>query len=74
MKPWSATIALVLWTAGAFGQTQAELNVVADEALKKADAELNAVYKEVMASLDDAGKAALKESQRAWMKYRDFCA
>lgn len=73
MRRAAGIVALALWAVSAFGQTQAELTVSADEVLKKADAELNAVYKEVMASLDDAGKAALKESQRAWVKYRDLC-
>ena len=35
------------------------------------DAELNKYYKIVMGKLDAAGQAKLKESQRAWLKFRD---
>jgi uncharacterized protein YecT (DUF1311 family) len=35
------------------------------------DAELNAIYKKLLASLPAEGQNALRESQRAWLKYRD---
>ena len=38
---------------------------------EKWDAELNKYYKIVMGKLDAAGQAKLKESQRAWLKFRD---
>ena len=38
---------------------------------KAADQELNAIYSEAMKSLSSDGKEKLKESQEAWLKYRD---
>ena len=40
-------------------------------ALKSWDNELNKHYEKLMAGLDAAGKANLKDSQRAWIVYRD---
>ena len=38
---------------------------------KATDQELNAIYSEAMQSLSSDGKKKLKESQEAWLKYRD---
>jgi uncharacterized protein YecT (DUF1311 family) len=38
---------------------------------EKADRELNRVYGETLKSLSPEGQQKLKESQRAWLKYRD---
>ena len=38
---------------------------------KAADQELNTIYSEAMNSLSSDGKKKLKESQEAWLKYRD---
>lgn len=38
---------------------------------KAADQELSAIYSEAMKSLSSDGKKKLKESQEAWLKYRD---
>ena len=38
---------------------------------KAADQELNTIYSEAMKSLSSDGKKKLKESQEAWLKYRD---
>lgn len=38
---------------------------------KVADQELNAIYSEALKSLSSDGKKKLKESQEAWLKYRD---
>jgi uncharacterized protein YecT (DUF1311 family) len=35
------------------------------------DKEMNRLYKQMMAELPEAQKNALRESQRAWLKYRD---
>mgnify|MGYP000892639646 FL=1 len=43
----------------------------ADEAYKKWDVELNKVYKELLGVLDTDSQKRLKESQRAWLKFRD---
>ena len=42
-----------------------------DQAAKKWDAELNRVYKELMAKLKPESQKALKESQLAWIRFRD---
>src|SRR5215813_2126421 len=53
-------------------QTQLEMNECQGKEYRKADAELNAVYKQLMSKLDDEGeKAALKNAQLAWIKFRD---
>ncbi|TWB65817.1 uncharacterized protein YecT (DUF1311 family) [Nitrospirillum amazonense] len=39
--------------------------------LRRTDAEINRVYGEVRSKLDDAGKLALRNEQRAWLKRRD---
>lgn len=61
-------------TVAAFGQTQSEMSLSAGEAAKAADQELNVVYKQVMEALSDTQKELLKQSQLAWIKYRDLCA
>lgn len=38
---------------------------------KAADQELNAIYSEAMKALSSDGKKKLRESQEAWLKYRD---
>ena len=38
---------------------------------EKADRELNKVYGETLKTLSPEGQQKLKESQRAWLKYRD---
>jgi uncharacterized protein YecT (DUF1311 family) len=53
-------------------QTTAEMRDCAGKEYKQADAELNRVYKQLMSKLDDEGhKAALKNAQQAWIRYRD---
>lgn len=41
------------------------------QAYAKWDAELNATYQKLFAKLPADGQSALRESQRAWLKYRD---
>ena len=58
-----------------------ELNFCAEKELDKADAALNAVYKQVLAFITKNGsdkpydskswEAALRDSQRAWVAFRD---
>jgi uncharacterized protein YecT (DUF1311 family) len=53
-------------------QTQAAMNAQARAEFEKADAELNKTYEALLAKLPDAGsKQKLKESQRAWLAFRD---
>jgi uncharacterized protein YecT (DUF1311 family) len=42
--------------------------------LNKTDRELNSVYVKLLSILDAEGQRKLKESQRAWIKYRDLNA
>ncbi|MDR2153100.1 MAG: lysozyme inhibitor LprI family protein, partial [Helicobacteraceae bacterium] len=56
-------------------QTQLEMNQCAAEEFDAADKELNALYSSYRKSLDSKSKAALKEAQSAWIKFRDLdCA
>lgn len=52
-------------------QNTPEMRDCAGIALKKADDELNAVYGKLLKTLDPEGQRRLKESQRAWIKFRD---
>jgi uncharacterized protein YecT (DUF1311 family) len=40
-------------------------------AVDQANAKLDAVYKKLMSKLDADGQKALKEAERAWIKWRD---
>jgi uncharacterized protein YecT (DUF1311 family) len=40
-------------------------------AVDQANAKLDAVYKQLMGKLDADGQKALKEAERAWIKWRD---
>jgi uncharacterized protein YecT (DUF1311 family) len=51
--------------------SQAEASACAHEEYKAADAELNKTYGRLAGVLDAEDKASLKESELAWIKYRD---
>jgi uncharacterized protein YecT (DUF1311 family) len=51
--------------------SQAEASGCAYREYKAADAELNRVYGQLAGVLDEEDKASLKESELAWIKYRD---
>lgn len=53
------------------GTTAPELQASAEDRYAAADKALNAAYAAVRARLDDAGKTALRDEQRAWIKTRD---
>ena len=42
-----------------------------DTRYRQADKKINAIYRAAMKELSNKEKSALKESQRAWLKYRD---
>ncbi len=65
------TFLLVVFTTSLFAQSQQEMNFQAERDAAKADKELNQVYKKVLAGQDADGAKLLKESQRAWIAYRD---
>jgi uncharacterized protein YecT (DUF1311 family) len=78
MKRYILSLALLivslvaLPTGHANAQSQAEMNRQAAKDFEKADAELNSAYAALMTKLPDAGsKQKLKESQRAWVAFRD---
>ena len=79
MKQYVTSFALVIAALVAFptshakAQSQAEMNHQAAKDFEKADAELNRTYAALMAKLPDAEskKRKLKESQRAWIAFRD---
>ena len=78
MKQYLISLALLIAALVAFptshanAQSQAEMNRQAAKDFHKADAELNSTYAALMAKLPDAeSKQKLKESQRAWLAFRD---
>ena len=48
-----------------------EMNICAGQKFKKADAALNQVYRQLTAMLNVEEKEQLKETENAWLKYRD---
>jgi uncharacterized protein YecT (DUF1311 family) len=63
---------LLVPVAQMHAQTQAAMNAEARADFKKADAELNKTYEALLNKLPDAGrKEKLKQSQRAWLVFRD---
>lgn len=51
-----------------------ELNECASITFKEADKRLNATYNKIYKSLNEQEKKILKDSQNAWIKYRDMNA
>jgi uncharacterized protein YecT (DUF1311 family) len=69
-------VALLIWLllplAQIHAQTQAAMNAQARAEFVKADAELNKTYEALLTKLPDVGsKDKLKQSQRAWLAFRD---
>lgn len=81
--PASLCVAAAVFAAGARAQkereihpcegngSQAEASACARAEYKAADAELNKIYGRLAGVLDAEDKASLKESELAWIKYRD---
>lgn len=73
------TIAVILalgWVAPAWAgcgpeASEVEQAVCLAQDLRDSDKRINAVYKALMGNLDEAGKTALRDEQRAWLKRRD---
>jgi uncharacterized protein YecT (DUF1311 family) len=55
------------------GQTQSDLNMCADQALRTVDAALNASYKAILGRLkqNDGTRNKLVAAERAWLGFRD---
>lgn len=66
-------MASFLWTQSLAGrrQSQAEMNMEANQNFQKADKELNLAYSKLSKALEVKRRAKLKEAQRAWLKFRD---
>jgi uncharacterized protein YecT (DUF1311 family) len=65
-------ISLLISVAHIHAQTQAAMNAEARADFVKVDAELNKTYEALLTKLPDAeAKQKLKESQRAWLAFRD---
>lgn len=65
-------ISLLIPIAQMNAQTQATMNAQARAEFEKADAELNKTYEALLAKLPDAeSKEKVKQSQRAWLAFRD---
>ncbi|WP_420318152.1 lysozyme inhibitor LprI family protein [Ekhidna sp.] len=74
MRYLFVTIILTFFMVGTSNcQTQSEMNKVAAEDYKKADAELNKVYQLIIKEYadDPTFLEALRTSQRNWMTFRD---
>ena len=69
----TCVLALTAAPRDVHAQTQAEMNEAAGKELTKADAQLNKLYKKVLDQRTDDPEfsEALKESQRAWLKFVD---
>jgi len=63
---------LLLTSAFAYCQTQADMNIQASTTFKKADKELNKIYTALFNKLDPAEKKALSAAEKAWITFRDF--
>jgi Uncharacterized protein conserved in bacteria len=69
-----ASLLLSLFVALAHiqAQTQAAMNAQGGAEFERADAELNKTYEALLKKLpDEQGKEKLKQSQRAWLAFRD---
>jgi uncharacterized protein YecT (DUF1311 family) len=63
---------LLIPVAHIHAQTQAAMNAEARADFKKIDVELNKTYEALLKKLPDAeSKQKLKQSQRAWLAFRD---
>jgi uncharacterized protein YecT (DUF1311 family) len=78
MKQYVISLALLiaalvaLPTSHANAQSQAEMNAQARKDFERVDAELNKIYQSLLVKLADTeAKNKLRESQRAWLAFRD---
>jgi uncharacterized protein YecT (DUF1311 family) len=65
-------VSLLIPVAQIHAQTQAAMNAQARAEFEQVDAELNKTYEALLTKLADAeSKEKLKQSQRAWLAFRD---
>jgi uncharacterized protein YecT (DUF1311 family) len=68
----SQLLSLFVALAHIHAQTQAAMNAQRRAEFERADAELNKSYEALLKKLpDEQGKEKLKQSQRAWLAFRD---
>jgi uncharacterized protein YecT (DUF1311 family) len=66
------SVALFILVVPGLAQTQAAMNTQTRTKFEQVDAELNKTYEALLKKLPEAeGKQKLKESQRAWLAFRD---
>jgi len=70
------TLPVVVWLALipfsiASAQTTVEMKEQAAASLDKSDKAMNAAYQQLLKILNDEGKKRLRETQRAWVTFRD---
>ena len=69
--PLRPTLILLLFSCGVFLPSM-RADRDASEAMRQSDVELNRVYQKTLAAMPNAdAKAKLRESQRAWVAFRD---
>jgi uncharacterized protein YecT (DUF1311 family) len=66
-----ATVLVICSSNPSVAQNQHEMNAEASRAAAKADKQLNIIYKKLLPTLDEEGQKLLRESQRAWVAFRD---
>ena len=76
MKPaMTKILSVILLCAAApvavLAQTNAEMKEEAAELLEESDKAMNAAYQQLLKILGDEGKKRLRDSQRAWLTFRD---
>jgi len=71
-KSFLIPLALILTMTVALAQSQGEMNTAAFKELEQVDAQLNKIYKELLSKGDDESDKALREAQRAWLKFVDL--
>ena len=72
IRPAAAQENLLTRPAACTDDTQTSVNACAAAAYRAADARLNAAYRRILARLvDDPGRSAFVDAQRAWLRFRD---
>ncbi len=62
---------VILGPVTAFAQSTVEMKEQAATRLEKSDKAMNVAYQQLIKVLDEEGVKRLKETQRAWIVYRD---
>lgn len=70
LMPWPQTARAEAPADCQSASTTAAMRACENARYEKAEAALNQVYQALMAKLDKQGQNKLRESQRAWLKYR----